>query len=66
MDALTWTLLRVYRVSHALPVRSPLVRVTARPLRPGLWVCGDHRDSASIQGAMASGRETADAIIKTT
>jgi predicted NAD/FAD-dependent oxidoreductase len=28
-----------------------------------VWVCGDHRDTASIQGAMQSGREVAEAII---
>ena len=27
----------------------------------GLYVCGDHRDSASIQGALVSGRRAADA-----
>ena len=31
-------------------------------LRPGLFVCGDHRDSASIQGALASGRRAAAAV----
>jgi hypothetical protein len=28
----------------------------------GLFVCGDHRDSSSIQGAMVSGRRAADAV----
>jgi len=59
-----WDLLRVDRISHAQPKQSP-------PLRPrqsvrvddGLWVCGDHRDTASIQGAMFSGRRTADAVL---
>jgi predicted NAD/FAD-dependent oxidoreductase len=44
-------------------VRSPLMTEPVRPVRAGVWVCGDHRDSASIQGAMQSGRATADAII---
>jgi hypothetical protein len=31
----------------------------------GVWVCGDHRDTASIQGALVSGRRTAAAILDT-
>jgi phytoene dehydrogenase-like protein len=30
----------------------------------GLYVCGDHRDTPSIQGAMASGRRTAAAVLR--
>jgi hypothetical protein len=26
-------------------------------------VCGDHRDTGSIQGALVSGRRTADAVL---
>jgi len=29
----------------------------------GLYVCGDHRDTASIQGALVSGRRTAEVIL---
>jgi predicted NAD/FAD-dependent oxidoreductase len=29
----------------------------------GVYVCGDHRDTPSIQGAMASGRRTARAVL---
>lgn len=58
-----WRWLKTVRVPHALPVRAPLVRAEAKPVRDGVWVCGDHRDTASIQGAMQSGREVAEAII---
>jgi predicted NAD/FAD-dependent oxidoreductase len=58
-----WRLLRVDRIRQALPVRWPLVRSHPVPVRDGVWVCGDHRDTASIQGAMQSGRETAEAVI---
>ena len=30
----------------------------------GLYVCGDHRDTPSLQGAMLSGRRVAEAIAK--
>jgi hypothetical protein len=32
-------------------------------LGDGLFVCGDHRDTASIQGAMFGGERTAAAIL---
>jgi predicted NAD/FAD-dependent oxidoreductase len=33
-------------------------------LGDGVFVCGDHRDTPSIQGAMASGRRTARAVLR--
>jgi phytoene dehydrogenase-like protein len=57
-----WRLLRVQRIPWALPALTPAVFDTPeRPvrLRDGLLVCGDHRDTASIQGAMLSGRRAA-------
>jgi len=62
-EVLGWRLLRVYRIPRALPVRFPLVREPAREVRPGVWVCGDHRSTASIQGAMESGRAAAEAVL---
>jgi predicted NAD/FAD-dependent oxidoreductase len=32
-------------------------------VRPGLYVCGDHVDNASINGAMESGRRAAEAVL---
>jgi phytoene dehydrogenase-like protein len=60
-----WRRLAVYRIPFALPAQPPTV--LARPRRPvrlrdGLFVCGDHRDTASIQGAMVSGRRAAAAV----
>ncbi|MCC6223824.1 MAG: FAD-dependent oxidoreductase [Thermoleophilia bacterium] len=60
-----WRHLRTYRIEHALPVREPPSlepRDRAVRLGPGLYVCGDHRDTASIQGALASGRRAAHAV----
>jgi phytoene dehydrogenase-like protein len=60
-----WRLLRTYRIPYALPALIPAeFAEPERPVRlaPGLLVCGDHRDTASIQGAMASGRRAAAAV----
>ncbi|MFD9006877.1 NAD(P)/FAD-dependent oxidoreductase [Streptomyces sp. NPDC059582] len=55
-----WDLLTVRTVPDALPVMSPpqpLSR-TAR-VAPGRYVCGDHRATGSVQGALASGARAA-------
>ena len=60
-----WTLLRALRIPFALPAQPPAALTPAeRPVRvrEGLFVCGDHRDTASLQGAMVSGRRTAAAV----
>ncbi len=61
-----WELLRVDRIPWAQPRQDPsdlpsLARSVA--VAEGLWVCGDHRDTASIQGALVSGRRTAEAVL---
>ena len=60
-----WRHLRTYRIPYALPRQvPPALAVPERPVRwqPGVYLCGDHRDNASINGAMASGRRAAEAI----
>jgi phytoene dehydrogenase-like protein len=60
-----WRRLAVHRIPFALPAQPPEVLARAqRPVRlsDGLFVCGDHRDTASIQGAMVSGRRAAAAV----
>lgn len=60
-----WKLLRTYRIPHALPAQPPgALDPWQRPvcLQPGLYVCGDHRDNASIDGALTSGRRAAEAV----
>jgi len=60
-----WQHLRTYRIPHGQPGQdapfSPKKRVS---LGDGLFVCGDHRDTGSIQGAMYSGRRTAEAVLE--
>jgi len=46
--------------SQAPPALSPVIKPTK--LADGRFVCGDHRNTASIQGAMESGRLVAEAI----
>jgi predicted NAD/FAD-dependent oxidoreductase len=61
-----WNVLTRTVISHALPAQPAPLRVR-RPVRltDGLWWCGDHRDTASIQGALVSGRRTAEQILRT-
>ena len=56
----SWTHLRTDVIPHGLPDQSPpfVPKRTVR-LRSGLYVCGDHRDTGSLQGALYSGRRTA-------
>lgn len=64
-QARDWRPLGVRRVRRALPALDRLgAGEYASPAAPGLWVCGDHRASASIQGAMASGAAVARAILR--
>ena len=64
VDASGWEHLRTYRLPGALPAM-PAPHNFRRPVRvlKGLYVCGDHRDSSSIQGAMVSGRRAAEAAL---
>jgi len=64
--ASTWHFLRGYYLTHAQPQQYPgALEPPQRPVRvrPGVYVCGDHRDNASIQGAMVSGRRAAEAVL---
>lgn len=65
MDTRRWTMLRSYPIADALPAMPP-PHDFRKPVRvePGLYVCGDARDSSSIQGAMVSGRRAADAVLE--
>lgn len=60
-----WELLEVVALPHALPVANPPQGILRKPvsLGNGLFVAGDHRDSPSIQGALASGWRTAGATL---
>ena len=60
-----WRHLRTYHIRHAQPEQRPgVLEPIERPVRleSGLFVCGDHRDTASLHGAMLSGRRAAEAV----
>jgi phytoene dehydrogenase-like protein len=57
-----WKAIRQYRIAHAQPLQTPaLMTSPRRPVRldNGLFVCGDHRDHASLNGALSSGGRAA-------
>jgi len=58
-----WGLLRRYVVRDALPAQA----APASPrVHPGIFACGDYRESPSLQGAMVSGRRAAEAVLAET
>jgi hypothetical protein len=59
-----WEVLRVDFVHHGQPLqRPPLHPRRAVSLGEGRYVCGDHRDTASIQGALFSGRRCGEQVV---
>ncbi len=58
-----WSAVACYPLRYALPAMLPPLSIR-RPVRvaDGLYVAGDHRDTASVQGALVSGRRVAHAV----
>ncbi len=73
-DVEQWRHLRSYRIAHAQPNQiPPWLQPASRPLKlsadgneetegHSIYVCGDHRENASINGALRSGRLVAEAL----
>ena len=64
-----WRHLKTYWIAHAKPVLiPPALDPVEKPIRlsPGVYVCGDHRETASMNGAMRSGRRAAEAYLADT
>lgn len=60
-----WKHLRTYVINHGGPVQKPPFSPKQRvDLGNGLFVCGDHRDTGSLQGAMYSGRRCGEAVVR--
>jgi phytoene dehydrogenase-like protein len=60
-----WEVVATHRIAHGQPLL-PLPLQPKRSIRLGVgrYVCGDHRDTASIQGALYSGRRCAEAVLR--
>jgi len=58
-----WRHLRTARIQHALPSQTPGA-MAMESGRDGVYLCGDHCDRASLQGAMVSGRIAANAVMR--
>lgn len=64
-DAASWQLLRRDDIRHALPAQpSPLRATSPARIRDGVYLAGDHRDTASIQGALVSGDRVARSVLR--
>ena len=63
-----WQHLRTYRIAHAQPMQSVGFRdrraIARRWGARTLVTCGDHVESASIQGALLSGRRAAEHVLE--
>ncbi|MFI8994761.1 NAD(P)/FAD-dependent oxidoreductase [Streptomyces sp. NPDC053542] len=59
-----WRLLAAHHDPYAVPAM-PAPHDPLRPVRllAGLYVCGDHRDTGTVQGALRSGRRAARALL---
>lgn len=59
-----WELLAAHHDPEAVPAMAP-PHDLRRPVRllDGLYVCGDHRDTSTVPGALRSGRRAAAAIL---
>ncbi|WP_143652924.1 FAD-dependent oxidoreductase, partial [Streptomyces sp. 13-12-16] len=59
-----WETLGVYHTAEAVPAMRP-PHDLRRPVRllAGLYVCGDHRDTGTVQGALHSAHRAAAAIL---
>ncbi|MFG2309606.1 NAD(P)/FAD-dependent oxidoreductase [Streptomyces sp. NPDC048566] len=60
-----WELLAVHHEPEAVPAMAP-PHDARRPVRllAGLYVCGDHRDTSTVQGALHSARRAAHALLR--
>lgn len=60
-----WRHLRTYWISDALPAQSTITFANGNSrITRGLYVCGDYRDNASINGALRSARHAAMALVE--
>ncbi|CAI5521140.1 unnamed protein product [Closterium sp. Naga37s-1] len=61
-----WKMLRAYRIPFAQPGQRPPTDFSGEVEvggREGVYVCGDHKSSPTFDGALASGRRAAEALL---
>src|SRR5690606_29604631 len=62
-----WTFLKAYPIAYALPDQTPAVfDPVAKPVKlmDHLYVCGDHRHTGSIEGAVTSGLAVVEELLR--
>ena len=60
-----WEHLKTYTIDYALPLKTSIQlpnKQRIQPIKHAIFMCGDHTHSASINGAIESGRYTAAAV----
>ncbi len=63
-DVAAWRWLRAYRLPQALPVFGPgAAPAPIAPVAPGIWRAGDGDAYPSLNGALARGRQVAEALL---
>jgi hypothetical protein len=65
-DAASWHVLAIHRIEKALPVQlpgalEPIDRAISR--EDGVYLAGEQRHMASLQGALRAGRRVAEAVL---
>ncbi|MBL7977894.1 MAG: FAD-dependent oxidoreductase [Bacteroidetes Order II. Incertae sedis bacterium] len=66
-DLSDWTLLKIYHIPAALPdqrTELPFSKTGFKEVSPDVFMCGDHQETGSIEGALTSGVRTAEALIE--
>jgi phytoene dehydrogenase-like protein len=64
-DVARWSVVGGYPIAHALPLCTHAEWQQSNPrLMEGVYVCGDSRETPSIQGALASGRRAAESVLR--
>lgn len=61
----SWEFLKMYRIPYAQPAQSVPYAIKGRSVSysPNIYICGDHRGGATLNGAIASGRRAAQAVL---
>ena len=63
----SWKHLKTYRISTAQPKQVPPLRnpfISSPQIREGLFICGDYCSTGTINGALYSGRQAAEAVMQ--